>query len=61
MTVFLASSPDRSDRGSFVPLIATEARLWGVKNRAELDDCLAAEAAGPLTNDEMREIATMRV
>ena len=30
--------------------------VLGVKNRAELEECLAAEAAGPLTGEEMRAI-----
>jgi hypothetical protein len=32
--------------------------VLGVKNRAELPDCLAAEAKGPLTPDVCREIDT---
>jgi aryl-alcohol dehydrogenase-like predicted oxidoreductase len=34
--------------------------VLGVKNRAELEECLAAEAAGPLSDDELREIAALR-
>ena len=34
--------------------------MIGVKNRAELEECLAAEAAGPLADDELRAIAAMR-
>jgi quercetin dioxygenase-like cupin family protein len=34
--------------------------VLGVKNRSELDDCLAAEAAGPLSEDEMRSIEALR-
>ena len=30
--------------------------VLGVKNRAELEECVAAEQAGPLTDEEMREI-----
>jgi aryl-alcohol dehydrogenase-like predicted oxidoreductase len=38
-----------------IPELATV--VLGVKNRAELEECLAAEAAGPLGEDEMRAIA----
>jgi hypothetical protein len=31
----------------------------GGKSRVELEECLAAEAAGPLSNDELREIAAL--
>lgn len=42
-----------------MPGLATVA--LGVKNRRELDECLAAEAAGPLTREEMRAVeATAR-
>jgi aryl-alcohol dehydrogenase-like predicted oxidoreductase len=34
--------------------------VLGVKNRAELDECLAAETAGPLSEDELREIDALR-
>jgi len=34
--------------------------VLGVKNRAELEECLAAEAAGPLAGDELRKIAALR-
>jgi aryl-alcohol dehydrogenase-like predicted oxidoreductase len=37
-----------------VPGVATV--VLGVKNRAELDECVAAEARGPLTADEMRAV-----
>ena len=30
--------------------------VLGVKNRAELEECLAAEAAGPLADDELRAV-----
>jgi len=30
--------------------------VLGVKNRAELVECVAAEAAGRLTPDELREV-----
>ena len=30
--------------------------VLGVKNRAELDECLAAERAGPLSADEIAQI-----
>ncbi|MDR7274737.1 aldo/keto reductase [Catenuloplanes atrovinosus] len=33
--------------------------VLGVKNREELDECIAAEARGPLTDDEMRAIAAL--
>jgi aryl-alcohol dehydrogenase-like predicted oxidoreductase len=32
----------------------------GVKNRVELEECLAAEAAGPLADEEMRAIEALR-
>jgi len=32
--------------------------VLGVKNRAELRDCLAAEASGPLSPDVADQIAT---
>jgi aryl-alcohol dehydrogenase-like predicted oxidoreductase len=38
-----------------MPELATV--VLGVKNRAELEECLAAEAAGPLTEDELRAVA----
>ncbi|GIF25976.1 aryl-alcohol dehydrogenase-like predicted oxidoreductase [Actinoplanes tereljensis] len=38
-----------------VPGVATV--VLGVKNRSELAECLAAEARGPLTDEEMRAIA----
>jgi aryl-alcohol dehydrogenase-like predicted oxidoreductase len=41
-----------------MPDVATV--VLGVKNRAELDECLAAEAAGPLSGDEMRAIEALR-
>jgi len=34
--------------------------VLGVKNRAELQECLAAEAAGPLSAEEMRAIEASR-
>ena len=34
--------------------------VLGVKNRRELDECLAAEAAGPLSDEDMRAIAALR-
>jgi aryl-alcohol dehydrogenase-like predicted oxidoreductase len=34
--------------------------VLGVKNRAELEECLAAEADGPLSDGELREIAALR-
>jgi hypothetical protein len=34
--------------------------VLGVKNRAELQECLAAEAAGPLSADEMHAIEALR-
>ena len=34
--------------------------VLGVKNREELDECLAAEAAGPLSDEDMRAIAALR-
>ncbi len=37
-----------------MPELATV--VLGVKNRAELEECLAAEAAGPLSDEEMRAI-----
>lgn len=37
-----------------VPHVSTV--VLGVKNRAELAECLAAEAAGPLTDAELREV-----
>ena len=40
-----------------MPEVATV--VLGVKNRAELDECLAAEAAGPLSDDEMRAIEAL--
>jgi aryl-alcohol dehydrogenase-like predicted oxidoreductase len=40
-----------------VPDLATV--VLGVKNRAELAECLAAEAAGPLADDELRAIAAL--
>jgi aryl-alcohol dehydrogenase-like predicted oxidoreductase len=40
-----------------MPELATV--VLGVKNRAELEECLAAEAAGPLSHDELREIAAL--
>lgn len=39
------------------PGIATV--VLGVKNREELDECVAAEAAGPLSDDDMRTIAAL--
>lgn len=33
--------------------------VLGVKNRVELEQCLAAEAAGPLSDEELREIAAL--
>ncbi len=33
--------------------------VLGVKNREELDECVAAEAAGPLSDEEMRAIAAL--
>ena len=30
--------------------------VLGVKNRTELEDCLQAEAAGPLNTDEMAQV-----
>ena len=41
-----------------MPELATV--VLGVKNRAELDECLAAEAAGPLSDEEMRTIDALR-
>jgi len=41
-----------------VPGVATV--VLGVKNRAELAECLAAEARGPLTPDELRAVAALR-
>lgn len=41
-----------------VPGVATV--VLGVKNRAELAECVAAEARGPLTDAEMTAIAAMR-
>jgi hypothetical protein len=41
-----------------MPELATV--VLGVKNRAELEECLAAEAAGPLSPDEMSAIAALR-
>jgi aryl-alcohol dehydrogenase-like predicted oxidoreductase len=38
-----------------MPEVATV--VLGVKNRAELEECLAAEAAGPLSEDEMHAVA----
>jgi aryl-alcohol dehydrogenase-like predicted oxidoreductase len=38
-----------------MPELATV--VLGVKNRAELEECLAAEAAGPLSEDELRALA----
>jgi aryl-alcohol dehydrogenase-like predicted oxidoreductase len=40
-----------------MPDVATV--VLGVKNRAELEECLAAEAAGPLSADEMRTIEAL--
>lgn len=34
--------------------------VLGVKNRAELEECLAAEAAGPLADDELQAIERTR-
>jgi aryl-alcohol dehydrogenase-like predicted oxidoreductase len=34
--------------------------VLGVKNRVELQECLAAEAAGPLSADEMHAIEALR-
>jgi aryl-alcohol dehydrogenase-like predicted oxidoreductase len=34
--------------------------VLGVKNRVELEECLAAEAAGPLADDEMHAIEALR-
>ena len=34
--------------------------VLGVKNRAELEECLAAEAAGPLSDEEMRAVEATR-
>jgi aryl-alcohol dehydrogenase-like predicted oxidoreductase len=34
--------------------------VLGVKNRAELAECVAAEEAGPLSEDEMRAIEALR-
>ena len=41
-----------------VPGVATV--VLGVKNRAELAECVAAEARGPLAAEEMRAIAALR-
>ncbi|MEU4424650.1 aldo/keto reductase [Actinoplanes sp. NPDC024001] len=41
-----------------VPGVATV--VLGVKNRAELAECVAAEARGPLTADELRAVAALR-
>jgi aryl-alcohol dehydrogenase-like predicted oxidoreductase len=41
-----------------MPELATV--VLGVKNRAELDECLAAAAAGPLSDEEMRTIDALR-
>jgi hypothetical protein len=38
-----------------LPELATV--VLGVENRAELEECPAAEAAGPLSDDELRAIA----
>jgi len=40
-----------------MPELATV--VLGVKNRAELEECIAAEAAGPLSDDEVRAIAAL--
>jgi aryl-alcohol dehydrogenase-like predicted oxidoreductase len=34
--------------------------VLGVKNRVELEECLAAEAAGPLADDELQAIEALR-
>jgi aryl-alcohol dehydrogenase-like predicted oxidoreductase len=34
--------------------------VLGVKNRVELEECLAAEAAGPLADEEMHAIEALR-
>ena len=34
--------------------------ILGVKNRTELDECVAAEARGPLTETELRAISALR-
>jgi aryl-alcohol dehydrogenase-like predicted oxidoreductase len=34
--------------------------VLGVKNRVELEECLAAEAAGPLADEEMHAIDALR-
>jgi aryl-alcohol dehydrogenase-like predicted oxidoreductase len=41
-----------------VPGVATV--VLGVKNRAELAECVAAEARGPLTADELRAVTALR-
>ncbi|GID90632.1 aldo/keto reductase [Amorphoplanes digitatis] len=41
-----------------VPGVATV--VLGVKNRAELAECVAAEARGPLTTEELRAIRALR-
>ncbi|MGW4945725.1 aldo/keto reductase [Actinoplanes sp. NPDC004185] len=41
-----------------VPGVATV--VLGVKNRAELAECIAAEARGPLTADELRAVIALR-
>jgi aryl-alcohol dehydrogenase-like predicted oxidoreductase len=41
-----------------IPDVATV--VLGVKNRAELEECLAAETAEPLSDDEMRAIEALR-
>ncbi|MFC4064710.1 aldo/keto reductase [Actinoplanes subglobosus] len=40
-----------------VPGVATV--ILGVKNRAELAECLAAEARGPLTSDELKAVTAL--
>ena len=57
-----------ADRGESPALLAHRYALTmpdlatvvlGVKNRAELEECVAAEAAGPLSDDELRTIASL--
>jgi aryl-alcohol dehydrogenase-like predicted oxidoreductase len=69
---FEAAAPFRrfaAERGESAALLAHRYALSmdepatvviGVKNRAELEECLAAEAAGPLADDELRAIDAMR-
>ena len=70
---YAAAAPFRrlaAERGESAALLAHRFALsmpelatvvLGVKNRAELAECLAAEAAGPLSEEELRAISSLQL